>query len=688
MKSDKIGAFGQNRTKRLCLFLSILLTVLIGCLLSAQSRSIAAQSIPAAENSSAVSQNRKSTAAITGTDALGRSLTPISGYQEEKYVGLFYFLWLGQQNQETVYDITDILRKAPLRELLDTNSEVYPNVVTYFFNEPLYGYYNSADPYVIRKHIELFIAADIDFLVFDVTNGIYYNKVWPEILAALEEYRLAGWKVPQIVFYTNTASGAAVQHLYTTLYRKNLYSELWFYGPYDKPLIIAKAEEVAAALQDFFYIRPPQWPLEEKQEMGFPYMNLSKPQDLYTNLINVSVCQFSGPCSYGATVPKNAKEGYYGRGYSAETPENGIVQHILEGRNFQEQWEYAIAADPQMIFITGWNEWIAQKSAEGYGWIDTFNTEWSRDIEMTKDRDYASADPEDYTRQGYGDNYYLQMVDGIRKYKGKVLQDVNYTLPESKSIDVSGSAEQWAFTDSNANVFYNIAVKNTARDYIGASPALRYTQAAAENFITEIRVTHDDAYLYFYLQTEADIRPRKDQASNWMNLFLSVRGRDNQKTASAAWEGFHYVLNRAPVSDTLTSLERVSEDGAYVFESVQHVPYSVQGNVMQIAVPFEAVGITAEDFWIDFKAADSVEQEADIMDYYVSGCAVPLGRLTYSYSAVRSRIEDYFQTPEKDRTGKPEMSGMEIALLAVSGGVIAAAAAVIIYQYRARKRRV
>ena len=231
-------------------------------------------------------------------------------------------------------------------------------------------------------------------------------------------------------------------------------------------------------------------------------------------------------------------------------------------------------------------------------------------------------------------------------------------------------------------------MKNTARDYIGASPALRYTQAAAENFITEIRVTHDDAYLYFYLQTEADIRPRKDQASNWMNLFLSVRGRDHQKTASAAWEGFHYVLNRAPVSDTLTSLERVSEDGAYVFESVQHVPYSVQGNVMQIAVPFEAVGITAEDFWIDFKVADSVEQEADIMDYYVSGCAVPLGRLTYSYSAVRSRIEDYFQTPEKDRTGKPEMSGMEIALLAVSGGVIAAAAAVIIYQYRARKRRV
>ncbi len=68
---------------------------------------------------------------------------------------------------------------------------------------------------------------------------------------------------------------------------------------------------------------------------------------------------------------------------------------------------------------------------------------------------------------------------------------------------------------------------------------------------------------------------------------------------------------------------------------------------MQIAVPFEAVGITAEDFWIDFKAADSVEQEADIMDYYVSGCAVPLGRLTYSYSAVRSRDRRLFSDTRK-----------------------------------------
>ena len=674
MKPEKSFFYKRNCGRRLWLFFAFILMLPLGILSSVRGSAAEKAERSAEKDSADRLLPVKSAASITGTDALGRSLKRVSGYQGEKYVGLFYFLWLGQQKQKTVYDITDILRTSALPQLLDTNSDAYPNDLTYFFNEPLFGYYNSADPFVLRKHIELFIAADIDFLVFDVTNGIYYDEVWRQMLAVLEEYRLAGWNAPKIAFFTNTNSGEAVRHLYTALYRKGLYPELWFYGPYDKPLIIAREEEVPAALREFFCIRPPQWPLEEPQEMGFPYMDLSKPQKRYTDLINVSVCQFSGPCSDGVSVPKGPKEGYYGRGYSAGTPENGTVRRILEGKNFQEQWESAIQADPQMIFVTGWNEWIAQKSAEGYGWIDTFNTEWSRDIEMTKARDYASDDPEDYTRQGYGDNYYLQMINAIREYKGEDLTEEKDSFPERKTIDIAGSPEQWTFEAGSPNVFYNIAVKNTARDFAGASPELHYTQAAAENFITELRVTHDDTNLYFYLQTEEDIRPRRNGASNWMNLFFSVCEKSRDKTKAASWEGFQYVLNRMPVSETLTSLERVRRDGEYVFESVQNVACSVQGNVMQIAVPFEALHIPAQDFRIDFKAADSVEREDDIMDYYVSGCAVPLGRLTYSYSAAGSAV------------AKTRLSLAERILLAIAGLMLMGAAAAFLYQYGTEKR--
>jgi hypothetical protein len=115
---------------------------------------------------------------VSCTDALGRTLHDVKGFREDRYVGLFYFLWLGQQNQKEVYDITSILRTHSINELVDINSGKFPNDDVYFFNEPLFGYYNSEDPWVIRKHIELFIYAQIDFLVFDITNGIYYDKVW------------------------------------------------------------------------------------------------------------------------------------------------------------------------------------------------------------------------------------------------------------------------------------------------------------------------------------------------------------------------------------------------------------------------------------------------------------------------------------------------------------------------------
>ena len=177
MKPEKSFFYKRNCGRRLWLFFAFILMLPLGILSSVRGSAAEKAERSAEEDSADRLLPVKSAASITGTDALGRRLKRVSGYQGEKYVGLFYFLWLGQQNQKTVYDITDILRMSALPQLLDTNSDAYPNDLTYFFNEPLYGYYNSADPFVLRKHVELFIAADIDFLVFDVTNGIYTG--WP-----------------------------------------------------------------------------------------------------------------------------------------------------------------------------------------------------------------------------------------------------------------------------------------------------------------------------------------------------------------------------------------------------------------------------------------------------------------------------------------------------------------------------
>ena len=634
----------------------------------------------------------------TLVDGLGRTLPSYSdvGNKKERYVGMFYWTWHDAHSSNKARNITQIINENP-DAVNDWSHDAWKGTYANFWDEPLYGYYRTSDSYVLRKHAELLADAGVDVVIFDCTNGTFtWDSGYTALCETFRQAREDGVRTPQIAFMltfgANSDSKEMLINLYNNLYSVEKYQELWFYWD-GKPLIMAyddnlsESDEVEYRIKNFFTFRkndPSYFSSDNTERWGW----LSNyPQALYGEIgadgrpeqITVGVSQNANDLGLTAMNGRNVhgrayssdKDGNYSYSYTYKgetvTVTSDTKDAYLYGVNFQQQWDYALSVDPDFIFVTGWNEWIAQKSAEGYGWIDTFNTEWSRDIEMTKDRDYASDDPEDYTRQGYGDNYYLQMINAIREYKGEDLTEEKDSFPERKTIDIAGSPEQWTFEAGSPNVFYNIAVKNTARDFAGASPELHYTQAAAENFITELRVTHDDTNLYFYLQTEEDIRPRRNGASNWMNLFFSVCEKSRDKTKAASWEGFQYVLNRMPVSETLTSLERVRRDGEYVFESVQNVACSVQGNVMQIAVPFEALHIPAQDFRIDFKAADSVEREDDIMDYYVSGCAVPLGRLTYSYSAAGSAV------------AKTRLSLAERILLAIAGLMLMGAAAAFLY---------
>jgi len=95
-----------------------------------------------------------------------------------------------------------------------------------------------------------------------------------------------------------------------------------------------------------------------------------------------------------------------------------IVEHPEGyGIYFQQRWDEALAANPQFLYINDWNEWTAGKYQPGgggttpfmrrdstYFFVDQYNAEFNRCIQPMKG--------------GYTDNYYMQMVANIRKYKG------------------------------------------------------------------------------------------------------------------------------------------------------------------------------------------------------------------------------------------------------------------------------
>ena len=114
---------------------------------------------------------------MCGTDHLGRALPEygqVSEPKKGKQVGLFYYLWHGQHGTEGPYDISKMLEKDP-DVFKKPESPLWPDpkhAPMLHWGEPLFGYYQSEDEWVLRRHVQMFIDAGIDILFFDATNGL------------------------------------------------------------------------------------------------------------------------------------------------------------------------------------------------------------------------------------------------------------------------------------------------------------------------------------------------------------------------------------------------------------------------------------------------------------------------------------------------------------------------------------
>ena len=175
----------------------------------------------------------------------------------------------------------------------------------FFWGEPLYGFYYATDEWVIRRHVEMLTLADVDFLIIDTTNLDSYIEQALLLMKNLDTYRIEGFKTPQIMFYTHTDSSKRMQELYEGIYQKKYYPETWF-SLRGKPAIVGNLEEASAEVAEFFTMKTAQWPNEDKREGGFPWMDFTRPQRVFSNadgsesILNVSVAQNSAhTCRFG-----------------------------------------------------------------------------------------------------------------------------------------------------------------------------------------------------------------------------------------------------------------------------------------------------------------------------------------------------------------------------------------------------
>jgi len=544
---------------------------------------------------------------LRGTDALGRRMPAPSEarqFRKDRYVGIFYFLWL---RLNYLYDNSRILAEHPGARKTSASPPWGPVHAYHFWGEPMFGYYRSADPWVLRRHAALLSDAGVDFLVFDTTNAVIYEKVVLRLCEVFEEQRRLGEEVPRITFMVNTRAGWTAQKIYELLYRPGLYRELWFRWK-GKPLLICDPAEASREVAEFFTLRKAHWPFELVNTHNAWHWEATYPQ-VYSHdgdpsrpeQVNVSVGQNlhqkTGRVEMMSTGRARGRSFHGGR--VDDRPES-----YRYGFNFQEQWKRALELDPEVVFITGWNEWIAMQLNREKGppiFCDQFNLEFSRDAEMMKN--------------GYGDSYYMQMAASIRRFKGL---ERHPGIPAGKSIALSGSFGQW---DEVTPVYRDHALDTLPRDFPGCGKT-HYRVRSGRNDLRVLKVTRDRKNIYFYAETGQDITPRADPG--WMWLLIGVQG-----SRAPDWEGFNFIVNRTVSGPGITSVEVCK--GGWKWRPAGTASYRVEGRQMHIAIPRTLLGVQGDPLAMEFKWVDNMQRPGDILDLYVNGDAAPGGRFRYRY---------------------------------------------------------
>ncbi|CAF1459253.1 unnamed protein product, partial [Didymodactylos carnosus] len=428
----------------------------------------------------------------SATDGLGRALVShdeVGDIKSNKFVGIFYFLW-NEGSKPGPFDVTKILQQSG-GDII--NAQWGPLYTFHHWSKPYFDYYLQDDEFVIRKHAQMLADAGIDTLIYDVTNGYTYDNIWAKIGDVFTDMRAQGIKVPQFTFIAWTNGAQTVQHLYNVLYSQNRYSDLWFRWN-GKPLLFADFDGLSQQLKDFFTVRkswawtgPDGW--YGNGNGRWPWID-NYPQGLGKNEWG----QTEQTCvAIGGHPTSNL-----GRSYDGPTQTQPAQSNANVGHYFQQQWDRALQIDPSFIFVTGWNEWIAQRFVQtnelnipflGKHWpigtsyfVDQFDQEFSRDAEPMAG--------------GHGDNYYYQLVNYIRKFKG-VRRPELPTGP--KTITINQDFSQWQgvgphYTDD----LWDIPSRNHPQ--YGAQH-VQLTDYSQKNDLAVMQVARDSSNLYFYARS-------------------------------------------------------------------------------------------------------------------------------------------------------------------------------------------
>ncbi len=593
---------------------------------------------------------------------------------QRRVVGIFYITWHGDNANrpfEYTSDISRLYKEHP-EARLNGNDPAWKDS-GYHWGKPEMGYFLSKDKYVIRKDISMLSDAGVDVLIMDVTNAVRYWDEWDVLFTEMQKMKAEGNKVPQFCFWAfNGPCITVVQDLYERIYKQSKYKDLWFYWD-GKPLILyngnptldstgdniknpnlyydekAKTDPQNAhygdpkyttefltdypqEIKDYFTTRTMWWGFYKwggkrfvgtEDNWSFGY-DLGDP-DVVKLTPKQLVSKHNGKVEEAAVTPGQHSHVLIGKSWTREHGEPQLNDQDLPveayvpwlkktvknpqgyGIYFQQRWDEALQVNPQFIYINDWNEWSAgrinanvefMRRKSNFYFVDQYNAEFNRAIQPMSG--------------GYTDNYYMQMAQNIRKYKG--IRPIP-VIKGLSNIKIDGSFVDW----QKSSVEYRDTIGDVIhRNYMGYGKP-DYVNNSGRNDITTSKVAVNAQNVNFFVQTASPLT--SSTGKNWMLLLI-----DADMNPKTGWCGYDYLINRSVVNGQSTNIMKY-KNGSWI--TIGQLPYRYSGNKLELAVPRKLLGLTNKAFSFDFKWADNPADLKDAISLCVNGDTAPNRRFNY-----------------------------------------------------------
>ncbi|MBR7096178.1 MAG: hypothetical protein IKC78_00230, partial [Alistipes sp.] len=215
---------------------------------------------------------------------------------------------------------------------------------------------------------------------------------------------------------------------------------------------------------------------------------------------------------------------------------------------------------------------------------------------------------------GYTDNYYMQMAQNIRRYKG------SRPIPEHKGYTeckIDGRFSDWKnntieYRDTQGDTFHRNAKGYGGHNYINTS---------GRNDIITSKVAVGKQTISFYAETSNNITPHTGK--NWLLLLI-----DADNNSSTGWYGYDFIVNQSVKEKHTTTLQQYDNEKKE-WSYVADLAMRYTDNRIELAIPRQLINATSDKLTMDFKWADNPEELSDPISLCLNGDTAPNRRFNY-----------------------------------------------------------